>query len=108
MTQCPYARNETGSLAVVAHRHRLYIFVEGRVYMLSNPSDPEPHITMPTVAVSMSDTPAQLRECLNLPDEPLAEKINRLHYLALFNEVLNTHIATSELRDFYRQKWAAL
>lgn len=62
---CPYVTNQFKTIAVVADGHKLFVIFNGEVFMLDNPSNPPPHITLPTVPVSMSDTPEELLQKLS-------------------------------------------
>ena len=108
MTEAPYARNEAGTIAIVAQHHHLYIFTQGACYIIDDPSNPALRNTPPTVPFSLRDTPAEVRERLGLQPKDPAADINLVQHYALFDQILTTYIATSELRDHFRQKWAAL
>lgn len=108
MTEAPYARNEAGTIAVVAQHHHLYIFTQGGCYIIDDPSNPALRNTPPTVPFSLRDTPAEVRERLGLQPRDHFTDMKLVRLSALFNEVLATYIATEELREQFRQKWEAL
>ena len=108
MTEAPYARNEAGTIAVVAQHHHLYIFTQVACYIIDDPSDPALRNTPPTVPFSIRDTPAEIRERLGMKSAEHFFDMKFAQYSALFNEVLTTYIATEELREQFRQKWTAL
>ena len=100
--QYPYDINATHTVAVVAWHHHLIIIVGNQTYLLNNPADPPPGITPPTVAVSSADTPDDLRKRLNILHGPITPEYR------LFNQMLNTYIATEALREEWREKWISL
>ena len=68
--QCPYAISQAKTLAVVADGHRLLVVVNGEVFMIDNPNNPPPHVTLQTVEVFMSDTPDDLMGRLGVATPP--------------------------------------
>ena len=68
--ECPYVINQAQTLAVVADGHRLLVVVNGDVFIVDNPNNPPPHVTLPTVEVSMSDTPDDLMGRLGVAKSP--------------------------------------
>ena len=100
--QYPYDINATHTVAVVAWHHHLIIIVGNQTYLLNNPVDPPPGITLPTVTVSGTDTPDGLRKRLNILHGPITPEYR------LFNQMLNTYIATEALREEWREKWISL
>lgn len=108
MREAPYARNEAGTIAVVAYDHRLYIFTTQTCCIIDDPSSPALRNTPPTVPFSLRDTPDEIRQRLNMKPRDHFTEMKFVRLSALFNEVLTTYIATEELREQFRQKWSAL
>lgn len=113
---CPYVINQAKTLAVVADGHRLLVVVNGDVFIVDNPNNPPPHITLPTVPVSMSNTPDDLMGRLGVATPETSTPNLKLFQVSVFSEdcgpgsspTVETFIFSSEeKRSAFIQDWVA-